>query len=202
MTSKVAIVNRALTKLGATRIVALTDNTKEAREMAATFDIVRDSELRKNRWSFSIKRAQLASDVTTPLFEYSHRFLLPADYLRGLMVGQYWPGLDMTDYRTGPGGQDWLIESGYILFNGDGPLNLRYIARAEDTALWDASFVEAFACKLAVETCEAITQSSEKRQLAKQEYDEAIFAAKRAGAIELPPQQIADDTWVISRLRS
>ena len=202
MTSKVAIVNRALTKLGATRIVALTDNTKEAREMAATFDIVRDSELRKNRWSFSIKRAQLAADVTAPLFEYSHRFLLPSDYLRGLMVGEFWPGLDMSDYRTGPAGQDWAIESGYILFNSAGPLNLRYLARVEDTALWDASFVEAFACKLAVETCEAITQSSEKRQLAQQEYSEALQAARRAGGIELPPQQIADDTWVVSRLRA
>lgn len=202
MTSKVAIVNRALTKLGATRIVALTDNTKEAREMAATFDIVRDSELRKNRWSFSIKRAQLAADVTAPLFEYSHRFLLPSDYLRGLMVGEFWPGLDMSDYRTGPAGQDWAIESGYILFNSAGPLNLRYLARVEDTALWDASFVEAFACKLAVETCEAITQSSEKRQLAQQEYGEALQAARRAGGIELPPQQIADDTWVVSRLRA
>lgn len=202
MTSKVAIVNRALTKLGASRIVAITDNTKEAREMAATFDIVRDSELRKNRWSFSIKRAELAADVTAPLFEYSHRFLLPSDYLRGLMVGTAWPGLDMSDYRTGPGGADWAIEGGYLLFNSAGPLRLRYLSRVEDTAIWDSSFVEAFACKLAVETCEAITQSSEKRQLAKSEYDEAITAAKRAGGIELPPQAIADDSWVIGRLRA
>lgn len=201
MTSKVAIVNRALTKLGATRIVAITDNTKEAREMAATFDIVRDSELRNNRWSFSIKRAQLAADVTAPLFEYSHRFALPSDYLRALMVGQFWPGLDLTDYRTGPGGQDWAIESGYILYNASGPLRLRYISRVEDTALWDSAFVEAFACKLAVETCEAITQSSEKRKMADGEYQVAIQAAKRAGAIELPPQQIADDTWMIGRRR-
>jgi hypothetical protein len=202
MTSKVAIVNRALTKLGATRIVALTDNTKEAREMAATFDIVRDSELRANRWSFSIARAELAADITAPLFEYSHRFPLPSDYLRGLMIGTLWPGVDISDYRTGPSGQDWAIEGGYILFNSAGPLRLRYISRVTDTTLWDASFVEAFACKLAVETCEAITQSSEKRQLAQSEYATALQVARRAGAIELPPQQIADDTWVVGRLRA
>jgi len=202
MTSQVAIINRALTKLGASRIVAITDPTKEAREMAATYDIVRDSELRANRWSFSIKRAQLAADITAPAFEYSHRFLLPTDYLRGLMIGELWPGLDLSDYRTGPYGQDWTIENGYILFNSAGPLNLRYIARVTDTSLWDASFVEAFACKLAWETCEAITQSSEKRQMAINEYKEALQVARRAGAIELPPQQIADDTWVIGRLRA
>lgn len=202
MTSQVAIVNRALTKLGETRIVALNENTKQAREMAASFDIVRDSELRKNRWSFSIKRAQLAADVTPPLFEYSHQYLMPSDCLRILMMGTGWPGLDLSDYRTGPFGQDWAIEGRYILRNSSDALNLRYISRVEDTTLWDSSFVEAFACKLAWETCEAITQSSEKRQLATEEYRVAIQEARRAGAIELPPQQIADDTWMVGRLRA
>jgi hypothetical protein len=118
------------------------------------------------------------------------------------MAGDLWPGVDLSDYRTGPAGADWAIESGYILFNSAGPLRLRYIARVEDTTLWDSAFVEAFACKLAVETCEAITQSSEKRQLAKDEYSTAVQAARRAGAIELPPQQVADDTWVVGRLRA
>lgn len=202
MTSKVAIVNRALTKLGATRIVAINENTKEAREMVATYDIVLDDELRKNRWSFAIKRTQLAADITAPEFEYSHRFLLPSDFLRALMVGDMWPGYDPTDYRNGPSGLDWAIENGYILYNSEGPLRLRYIARVTDTVLFDASFIEAFACRLAAETCEAITQSSEKRQLAWQEYQQAVNGARRAGAIELPPNQVADDTWVLSRLRA
>lgn len=202
MTSQVAIVNRALTKLGESRIVALNENTKQAREMAATFDIVRDSEFRKNRWSFTIKRVQLAADVTAPAFEYSTRYLLPSDCLRILMIGDIWPGIDLSDYRTGPYGQDWAIENGYILRNSTGALNVRYISRVTDTSLWDSSFVEAFACKLAWETCEAITQSSEKRQLAIEEYKMAIQEARRAGAIELPPQQIADDSWMIGRLRA
>lgn len=202
MTSQVAIINRALTKLGASRIVSISENTKEAREMAATYAVVRDDELRKNRWSFSIKRAQLAADITAPLFGYSHRFLIPTDCLRILMVGNIWPGANLLDYNNGPDGQDWTIEEGYILRNDSGALNLRYCARIEDTTKWDASFVEAFACKLAWETCEAITQSSEKRQLAMNEYDIAMKAARRAGAIELPPSDIADDTWVLARLRT
>ena len=202
MTSKVAIINRALTKLGTTRIVTVSEDTKEAREMAATYDIVLADELRKSRWSFAIKRTNLAADVTAPEFEYSHRFLLPSDFLRALMVGYLWPGYDPTDYRNGPAGQDWAIENGYILYNSDGPLRLRYLSLVTDTTKFDASFVEALACRLAAETCEAITQSSEKRQLAWQEYNQAITGAKRAGAIELPPNQIADDTWVLSRLRA
>jgi hypothetical protein len=202
MTSQVAIINRALTKLGATRIVSITDNTKEAREMAATYDIVLESELRANRWSFSIKRANLAADITAPLFGYSHRFALPSDYLRALMVGHYWPGFDWSDYRTGPDGQDWLIENGFILYNSAGPLRLRYISKVTDTSLFDSAFVEAFACKLAVETCEAITQSTQKWQMVSDMYSQALRNARRAGAIELPPQQIADDSWMLGRLRA
>ena len=202
MTSQVAIVNRALTKLGAARITALTDNTKEAREMSATFDIVRDDELRESRWSFAIKRAQLAADVTSPAFGYSHRFAVPSDFLRALMVGEFLPGYDASDYRTGPDSQEWAIEGRYILADDDGPLNLRYLSSIPDTSLWDASFVEAFACRLAAETCEAITQSSTKRQLAWQEYEQAMRAARKAGAIELPPVQIPDNSWVLGRLRA
>lgn len=202
MTSQVAIVNRALTKLGASRIVALTDNTKEAREMSATFDIVRDDELRKSRWSFAIKRAQLAADVTPPLFGYSKQFAVPSDFLRVLMVGEFLPGYDAADYRTSPDSQEWAIEGRYILTDSDGPLNLRYLASIADTSMWDSAFVEAFACRLAAETCEAITQSNSKRQLAWQEYDQAMRAARKAGAIELPPVQIPDNSWVVSRLRA
>lgn len=202
MTSKVAIINRALTKLGADRIVSTVEDSKEARDINATFDIVRDDELRAHRWSFAKRRAQLAASVTAPLFEYSHQFPLPVDCLRVLMVGDLWPGVDFSDYRTGPAGLDWRIEGRNILMNDEGPLDLVYLARVEDTTTWDASFIEAFACRLAAEVCESITQSSAKRQLAWEEYDRAIIKARRAGAIELPPQQIADDTWILGRVRN
>ena len=199
MTSQVAIINRALTKLGATRIVALTDNTKEAREMAATYDIVLDSELRANRWSFSIKRANLAADITAPLFGYSHRFALPSDYLRALMVGDYWPGFDWSDYRTGPDGQDWLIENGFILNNSSGPLRLRYIARITDTSLFDSLFVEVLASRLAVTLCEPITQSNSKIEAKKAEYKDAIWEARRANAFEKVGDELPEDDWLLAR---
>lgn len=202
MSSVVDIANRALTKIGASRIVSLSDDSTEAIVVNSMFMIVRDDELRAHNWNFAMARAQLSADATPPSFGYDQRFLLPTDCLRVLMVGDILPGGDLSDYRNADDSALWSIEGGYILISRDGPLKLRYLRRITDTAKWDSSFVEAFACRLAAESCEAITQSSEKRQMAWNEYDRAIRKAIRARAIELPPKAIADDTWVLSRTRN
>ena len=43
MASAVSICNNALVKVGATRIIALSDDTKQARTLAAIFDVKRDA---------------------------------------------------------------------------------------------------------------------------------------------------------------
>lgn len=50
------IVNRGLQHLGATRISALTDNSKNAAEAAFAYDKCRRAELRANPWNFSARR--------------------------------------------------------------------------------------------------------------------------------------------------
>jgi hypothetical protein len=66
MTSQVDIANRALTKLGAARIISFGDDNKQARAVSSMFDIVRDAELRSHIWSFSVKRASLPALLSTP----------------------------------------------------------------------------------------------------------------------------------------
>lgn len=199
MASNVEIANAALTKIGARRIVSLTDNSKEAREVNSMFTRIRDAELRARNWLFSIKRAQLAAQVTAPLFQYANAFRPPADCLKLLQVGDYYPGVDLTDY-IGMDNAEYSLENGLILTDYAAPLNLRYVARIEDPTLFDATFVEAFACKLAMELAEPITASTSKRQLAFDEYKFAIREAVRANAVEKPPVKVADDTFIIARL--
>lgn len=202
MASNVDIANRALYKIGEIPITAFTDNTKQARAVNSMYNIVRDDEMRAHRWSFTISRAQLAASVTAPEYGYAYAFPLPSDYLRLLVVGEWAPGYNQADYRNANDNQDWVIEGSNILSDTAGPLKIRYIKRESDPTKWDASFVESFACRLAAELCETLTQSSNKRQLAWNEYEQAIQKARRAGAIELPPRVVDDDTWVLARLRS
>jgi hypothetical protein len=47
---------------------------------------------------------------------------------------------------------------------------------------------------------EDLTQSSSKRELAWGEYKQALGAALLANAVELPPEPLPDDSWIMSRL--
>ncbi len=199
MASQIAIANRALTKLGAARIISLGDDNKQARAVSSMWDIVRDAELRAHNWSFSITRAALAASVDTPVFGFDYQFPFPEDCLRVLTVGEYFPAVSLSDYR-GSDEAPYRIEGRYILSNEAGPMYLRYVSCCEDVTQWDSSFVEAFACRLAAELAEDLTQSNTKKDAAWGERKQAISDAIRANAIELPPEALPDDSWVISRL--
>ncbi len=199
MASQVEIANRALTKIGEARILSLSDDIEAARVIDAQWDIVRDAELRARNWNFSITRTSLAALVATPAWGFDLQYQLPSDCLRVLQVDEFYPGPSMSDYRNASEAT-WQIEGGKILTDLEAPLKIRYVARIEDTGAWDALFVEAFACRLAVEICERITQSNTKRQLAWDEYKEAVRMAVRADAIENPPEPLPDDSWMLSRL--
>jgi len=199
MASQVEIANRALTKLGAARIISFGDDNKQARAIQSMFDIVRDSELRAHIWSFSVKRASLAALSTTPDWGYDFEYQVPSDYLRLLQVNDLYNGPSMDDYRNAPTAE-YVLEGKKILTNFNAPLKIRYIARVTDPTMWDASFVEAFACKLASELAEDLTQSNQKRDAALTEYRLAIVQAIRASAIEQPAQDLPDNSWLLSRL--
>jgi hypothetical protein len=192
MAGKVEIANRALTKLGAERILLLTDPNKEARVMNSMFDTVMDAELRRHRWKFALKRATLPALVATPEWGYAYAYQLPADFLALVQVNEFYlRGLKQKTL--------WTVESGQILTDLAAPLKLRYIRRVDNMALLDPLFVEVLSCKLAFEACETLTQSGQKRQAAGEEYRFAVNEAVRQDAIENPPDELPWGSWLDSR---
>lgn len=200
MTSEVSIANRALTLLGADTIIALTDDNNRGRTMAANFEAIRDAELDRHRWRFSIKRANLPALASAPLFQYGKQYQVPVDFLKLIEGGDLVSGSDLTDYRTGSSAL-WSREGDKILTNLAAPLHIRYIARITDTSLYSPSFAESFAARLADECCERITQSDSKRQICMAAYKRAIKEAIRANALEVPPESQADSEWVTARMQ-
>lgn len=200
MASNVQIANSALTKLGSSRITALTDNVKAAREINAIFELRRDYLLRTHNWSFAMTRTTLPALDETPSWGYTTLYQLPTDCLRVVQVNDMWVVPGLADYTSGPDSEPYKITGRRIETDIGAPLKLRYTKRVTDPAQFDAAFVEVFANDLADQVCEALTQSNTKREATRAVLRQSLLEAVRSNAIELPPEAIPDDSWVLSRL--
>jgi hypothetical protein len=198
MATPTDIANRALQKLGSSRIMSIDDLARNAQEARGCYEILRDAELRRHPWSFAIGRQALAAQDAPPAWGAAFAYPLPADCLRLVEVegADAWDG---QDYRGGAG-PAWRIEDAKVVTDLPAPLNVRYVRREPDATRFDPCFVEVLACRMAAEMAEALTQSSGKRQLALAEYKDAVGQARRLNAIETAPERAPDDAWLMGRL--
>jgi hypothetical protein len=200
--SQTDICNLALSFLGSATITTITDSSTAARVLIAEYEFVRDAELRAHTWRFAIKRAALPALAAPPLTgPFLLQYQLPADCLKILVAGDYFPSADMSNYRTNQSDATYLVEGNVIVTSYPAPMALRYVYRVEDEGLFDASFTIAFAARLAWLCCERITQSPDKRKLAMTEYTKALTDAIRANAIEHVTDFPSDDTWILARMQ-
>ena len=199
MASQVDVVNVALTLLGEQRVISMSDNIKPARDAKAIYDITRDQLLAAYNWSFAKKRARVPALVGAPEFGFSLSYQIPTDCLRLIQIGDSYVGVDLTDYR-GSNTSEYEIEGRSILTNMGSPLSIKYVSRVENPGVFAPSFVSAFAAKLAESLAESLTQSDQKKKLATEAFRSAMSNAVRVNAIELAPQKLPDDEWLMSRL--
>jgi len=190
---KTQLSNYALSKLGEEPVLLLTDDTKPARLLNRIFDQVRDAELRRSRWKFSLMRAQLVALVDAPNWGFSKQYPLPSDFLGLVQVNDFYVR-PMSKQRA-----PWALEGGLLLTDLPAPLKIRYVARITNTGLFDPLFVEALACKLAMEAAETLTQSETKRARAADEYKFALSEAQRQDAIETTPDEMPWGSWLDAR---
>lgn len=197
--SKVAIANLALTKLGVSTIETFKEDSKAARTMSLLFDRTRDSELSRHFWNFAKARRALAETITDePRGPFRYAYALPSDWLTTIFVGTEQPGISLADFQPFDNG-DWSHEGSYIFTNYGPPLDLFYVRRITDVTRFHALFVEALACRLAMEAADTLTNSLQRWEKCAAEYKEAISEARRVNAIQNPPRRQADDSWLASR---
>jgi hypothetical protein len=192
------IVNRGLSKLGGMRITSLEDPAEDARLADSLYVPVRDAEISAHAWNFAKTRVMLPAEAGKPAFGWEHQYELPADCLRVLQAGP-WPAAVMSgliNHDTSA----YAVEGRRLLSNHGPALNLIYLRREEDTGFYPPEFVEVLACKLAVEMAESLTGSNSKRQLAWNEYEQALRLARRLNAIGRPPAAVQDDAWMTAHM--
>lgn len=188
--SSVTIANRALQRLGATRISSVTQNTPNARSINNAYDTTRRRLLRLYTWSFAKARASLPASSSQTVFDSLNLFPLPTDFIRLYRD----PGYSASVQSR----RDWEIEEGNIVTTDGAPLNIRYIADITDESQFDPLFVEAFACQLAYECCQEITGSNEKQQILANDLKQIIREARFCNSIERNPDQPVEDDWLVA----
>lgn len=189
MASVTEICNRALQKLGAKRITSIDENSNSAKACLACYEVLRDSEIMKHRWGFSISRAEIAEDAVAPEWGRTSQYTLPSNCLK--VIAPY-PEMDSN-------ARDWVIENRKILTNDSSPIYLRYVAQITDPNQMDVTFREALSAKMAFEMCEELTQSNSKKESAREDYKQAIKDARKSSAIQNVPQEAVEDSWITVR---
>lgn len=192
MASIVDICNGALNQLGASTILTLTEDSKNARLCNARYTQVRDSVFRSHPWNCLQKRLQLAADTDAPAWGFTKQYTLPADCLRVLTI---------LDYDA-----DYKIEGRKILTDNS-TMKILYISRVEDPNEYDELLRETLSAALAADIAYAITSSNPTAtnmfNLFQSKLKEARFVDSTEGQNLSPDKGMADvigaDTFINSR---
>ena len=196
MASEVDIINSALNMVGASNIIARSEDSKSARLTKQRFDYVRDVVFRAHPWNCLVTRRALAADTESPVFGFTNQFQLPTDpyCLRVLR-------LDYLDV-------DFRVEGRKIHCDED-TLNLIYLARVTDPNEWDQLLIETIAARLAADTAFALVQSTSLVGTLYTLYESKLSEARFIDATEGTPGSIQNvtvsgslqsDTFVNARL--
>ena len=192
MASVVDICNGALNQLGASTILTLTEDSKNARLCNARYTQVRDSVFRSHPWNCLQKRLQLAADSDAPAWGFTKQYTLPADCLRVLTI---------LDYDA-----DYKIEGRKILTDNS-TMKILYISRVEDPNEYDELLRETLSAALAADIAYAVTSSNPTAtnmyNLFQSKLKEARFVDSTEGQNLSPDKGMADvigaDTFLNSR---
>ena len=145
MASTVDICNGALNQLGATTILSLTEDSKNARLCNSRYTQVRDSVFRSHPWNCLQKRVELAQDTTAPAWGFKYAYTLPADCLRLLRI---------LDYDS-----NYKVEGRKILSNTE-TMKILYISRVTDPNEYDESLRETLSAALSADIAFAVTSNN------------------------------------------
>lgn len=187
MTSYVAIANLAATTIGtAARLTTPGDDTTLGRAVASVWEIEREAALRDGAWNFAMRRASLAALSEAPAHQFAAKFQLPADCIRLI---------EIYELRR----DEWQLEGRAINADHTGALKIRYLANITEPAEFDPLFAKAFALRIACAIGNRIAGSTFKEELNWEKYRQALAEARRVDAMENPPIEQAESSWVESR---
>ena len=169
MASTVDICNGALNQLGATTILSLTEDSKNARLCNSRYTQVRDALFRTHPWNCLQTRLELAAATDTPAWGFSYAYTLPANCLRLLRV---------LDYDS-----NYKVEGRKILSNAS-TMKILYISRVTDPNEYDELLRETLSAALGADIAYAVTSNNTTSQNMILSYQEKLKDARFVDSTE------------------
>lgn len=179
-TNAISLCSHALLKIGANSITSFKDGTVESEIAAALYPHIRDSLLSSYPWSFATAHTRLPRLDETPIADFNYAYLLPADFLRVVSIGQGGRGY----------GSDYRIFGNKLLSNASS-ITLTYIFRTDEADM-PAFFTSLLTTCLAKEFCLPITESTTRADFLSKEAETMLKQAKLTDSQQNPPQIISD----------
>jgi len=187
MASQVEICNLALIRLGECKITLLSDNSKAAILLSSIWDLIKDEVLAAHSWNFAVVRAQLEAEATPPDWGYDFEYALPGDCLSFLGIN------DDPDirYRLEAG-----VDGKLVICDEATPINVMYVTAVDDPELFDPTFVNAMAWRLAAELAFPLTADPKIMGGMMQLYLGTLNAAKALDKVEDGPREPETSPWI------
>lgn len=182
------IINKALTLVGASTVISISDDSENARVLSRVYEIALRSILSECKWNFATKRSNLSSVPDTLDFDdvgESYVYVKPTDMIR--------------IYSTNPVNASWREEGDYIMSDSAG-LGVRYVYYLDTPSKYPSYFLDAFIDKLASDICYAIVNSASLAQTFFEKYvkvslPKAVSANSQTGV----QQVLQDDAWELAK---
>ena len=169
MASVVDICNGALNQLGASTILSLTEDSKNARLCNSRYTQVRDALFRTHPWNCLQTRLELAASSDSPAWGFTYAYTLPANCLRLLRV---------LDYDS-----NYKVEGRKILSDAS-TMKILYIARITDPNEYDELLRETLSAALGADIAYAITSNNTTSQNMILSYQEKLKDARFVDSTE------------------
>ena len=111
--SALTVCSDALLLLGARPITSFNEGTDSANLCDRIYPGIKSSTLQSYKWSFSMKKVQLARTINTPVNRYKYEYVLPADRLG--TINQAYTSLS----QGAIGFVDWVIQGDKLLTDAE-----------------------------------------------------------------------------------
>lgn len=184
--SVIELCNNALLDMGEDPILALTDDSRQARLCAQRWPAVRDAVLRAHPWNCATRQAALPASTEQPGWKWDFAYVLPPDLLRLLRV-------------SGSSGRSlcgWEVQAGRILTDETAPLYIEYVRRENDPQRYDALLSETLSARMAAVLAYALTGSTSLEEAMWRLYQQKLAEARGVDAREGGVPVAASENWV------